>query len=90
MATPVLVVLVIVAMTSLVAVAAVVLQLVGRVQRLRRDLQEIERDVLPRMARLQEGTAVTGQEVERVSRSVDALADRRSRRAVPRGRSQER
>lgn len=81
MATPVLLVLAIVAMVSLVAVVAVVLQLVARVQRLRRDLAEIERDVLPRMARLQENAAVTSREAERVGRALDEVGERPGRRS---------
>jgi type II secretory pathway component PulJ len=65
---PVVLVLAIVGMVSLVAVAAVVSQLLARVKRLAADLQEIERDLMPRVDRLREGTDVTGREMERLSR----------------------
>jgi type II secretory pathway component PulJ len=76
---PVVLVLALVGMVSLVAVAAVVSQLLARVRRLAADLQEIERDLMPRVDRLREGTDVTGREMERLSRAVDELSERRTR-----------
>jgi ABC-type transporter Mla subunit MlaD len=70
-ATPVIIVLAIVAMTCLVAIFAVVSQLVARLGRLKRDLQEIERDVMPVLDRLQRDAAVTTRELERLGDALD-------------------
>ena len=78
MSVPVVIVLTIVGMVSLVAVAAVVSQLLARVKRLAADLQEIERELMPRVDRLREGTDVTGLEMERLTRAVDELSERRT------------
>lgn len=78
MSVPVVVVLAVVGMVSLVGVVSVVSQLLVRVRRLAADLQQIERDLMPRVEQLREGTDVTGREMERLSRAVDELSERRS------------
>lgn len=78
MSVPVVVVLAIVGMLSLVGVVSVVSQLLARVRRLAADLQQIERDLMPRVEQLREGTDVTGREMERLTRAVDELSERRS------------
>lgn len=78
MSVPVVVVLAIVAMVSLVAIVAVIFQLISRLQRLARDLREIETDLMPRLAQVQQGTEVSSREMERIGRALDELGERRT------------
>lgn len=79
MSVPVVIVLAIVGMVSLVAVAAVVSQLLARLRRLAGDLRDIEQDLVPRLARLREGTDVTNREMERLSQALEELDEHRAR-----------
>ncbi len=80
MSVPVLVVLAVVGMVTLVAVAAVVSQLLARIQRLARDLKEIEQELLPQVERLRNDTDVTGRELERIGQALDDLSEQRAAR----------
>jgi hypothetical protein len=74
-ATPVIIVLAIVAMVCLVAIAAVVSQLVARLGRLKRDLVDIEKNLMPMLDQLQRDAEVTGRELERLSEALDRSGD---------------
>ena len=80
MSLPVVLVLALVAMVSLVAVAAVVTQLLARLRRLTRELQDIERSVMPQVEKLQRDTDVTGRELERIGQALDELGEQRGAR----------
>ena len=75
MATPVIIVLAIVAMVSFVAIAAVVSQLVARLGRLKRDLVDIEQNLMPAIDRLQRDAEITGRELERLGEALDRSGD---------------
>jgi methyl-accepting chemotaxis protein len=75
-ATPVIIVLAIVAMVSFVAIAAVVSQLIARLRRLKHDLVDIEKNVMPMLEQLQRDAEVTGRELERLGQALDDSNDR--------------
>lgn len=76
MATPVIIVLAIVAMVSFVAIAAVVSQLIARLGRLKHDLVDIEKNLMPMLDQLQRDAEVTGRELERLGQALDDSSDR--------------